>query len=513
MIFKRTAGDKNAYDSRFRKSLKTIQLMSDMNYVSSLLAMKKDEFSKAFFHARLHLKLGYRAWTAIESHYSKTTQSKLTGDELSDTDGDDVANRMSTLSLAKPELSSINSRSFPVPHNVSLWSTSRRLFHGLVHLSQLFAHWGLFPEARYHIEQGLKVIEAAHAPCLKSQALGYLGDYLTRNRDIEQGRDLLKQAEDTRPDLQFDSHMVSLYLFKANCYMYEKDTKSVCNALHQASKVLEQLMMAPLVKQSISQPAVIQDISAEMSQLSLNSVPSTRRLQTKTRAAGKNGGGKSANGAKVPISRVLTVASSGISILSHLKATILRQQASMATSMDKFELAASLLSEAGDIPSAPHDIVFNKIGACKLHFRQAIEAMAADPVFCVLPESTTSQPCISAARGRQGASASERSPIKQALCSPPRSAAVKKASRDTRVGHAVSPVRFLEHLSQAHEDILSVYEQAKTGCSTTIIHTLTDLLTRTNAMLSASAGSQAKAAPNTMFVLYVMGESEPNICC
>lgn len=499
--------------SSFRKSLKTIQLMSDMNYVSSLLAMKKDEFPKAFLHARLHLKLGYRAWTAIESHRSKITAGKVIGDELSDTDSDDVAHPTSTLILAVPDSSFINSPSFSVSHNVSLWSTGRRLFHGLVHLSQLFAHWGLFPEARYYIEQGLKIVEAMQAPCLKAQALGCLGDYLTRNGDIEKGIDLLKQSADMRHDLPFDHHMVSLYLFKANYYMRKKDTKSVSNVLDHASRVLEQLQMTAFVKQSTSQPAIAEDLSGEMSQLSLHNGPSTRRLPTKPRVSSKIGGAKSTGGAKATTSRVLTVSYTSISILSRQKAMILRNQANMATSVDKFELAASLLSEAGNIPGVPQDLVFNKIGACKLHFRQAIEAMAADPIFCVLPESTTSQPCISSVRGRQAVSASERSPVKKPLSSPSRSVAVKGASRDARLGHTISSVRFSEYLGQAYEDILSVYEQAKTGCSTTIIHIMTDLLTKTNVMLSASAGSQAKAAANIMFVLYVMGESEPHICC
>lgn len=511
-MFERTAEDKNAHGSNSRKSLKTIQLMSDMNYISSLLAMKKGEFSKAFLHARLHLKLGYRAWTAIEAHQSTNTAGKPIGDELSDTDGDDLANSMPTLLLAKPDSPSIISPQLAVPHSVPLWSTVRRLFHGLVHLSQLFAHWGLFPEARYYMEQGLKIVEAGQAPCLKSQALGCLGDYLTRGGDIEKGIDFLKQAEEMRHNLQIDPHLVSLHVFKANYFMHKKDTKSVSNALDHASRVLEQLLMTPFVNQSISQPTIAQDLCAEMSQLSLRNVPPTRRIQTKARVASKNGGGKSTGGVKATTSRDLTVSSTGNSILSRLKATILRQQASMATSMDKFELAASLLFEAANIPGMPQDLVFNKLGAGKLHFRQAIEAMTADPVFCVLPESTTSQPCISAVRGRQGLSASERSPKKKAPRSPSRSAAVKGASRDTRVGHTASPARFPRFLGQAHEDILSVYEQAKTACSTIIIHIMTDLLTRTIVMLSASAGSQAKAAANTMFALYVMGEPGSNIC-
>ena len=222
------------------------------------------------------------------------------------------------------------------------------------------------------------------------------------------------------------------------------------------------------------------------------------------------------------------------SILSRLKATILRNQASVATSMDNFDLAASLLSEAGTDLDIPHEdqIVFNKIAAGQLHLRQAVDVMAADPVFCVLPESTTSLPstCVisSAGAGRGGrqgggVSALERSPMKRKKAlggSPSRSgaAAVKgrdAASRDvtaTRIvvdgGHAVLPtgLPFSKYLAQALEDILSVDERAKKGCSTTDVHKMMNLLTRINVMLSASSGVSVKVTTNTNFVLYVIGE-------
>lgn len=480
-----------------------------MNYVSSLVSTKKDEFPRAFLHARLHVKLGYRAWKAIECQQNKNTAGRLIGDDSSESDGDDVANPTSTLLLAKPDPPTTISPMLTMLQSVSFWSTARRLFDGLVHLSQLFAHWGLFSEGRYYMEQGLKIAEAVQAPCLRSQALSCLGDYLTRNGDAEKGTDLLKQAEEIRHNRHIDPHMASLQVFRANCYIHKKDTQAASEALEYAMRVLGQLMTAPFVKQSTSKPTAAQDLSAEMSQLSLHEGPVTRRLQTKARVASKKGASKSTVGVKATSSRGITIITPTISILSHLKATVLRQQASMAISMDKFELAASLLLEAANIPGRPQDLVIDKLGAGKLHLRQAIEAMAADPVFCVLPESTTSQPCISAVRGRQGVSASERSPKKKAPGSPLRSAVSKGASKDTRVGHAASSVRFLEFLGQAHESVLSVYEQAKMTCSTAIIHNMTDLLTRTIVMLSASTGSQAKGAANSMFALYVMGEPMP----
>ena len=480
-----------------------------MNYVSSLVSIKKNDYVKALFHARLYVKLGYYAWKLIEFQQGKNTAGRPNGDDSSESDGDDVANPTSTLLLVKPDPLSTISPMLTMLQSVSFWSTTRRLFDGLVHLSQLFAHCGLFSEGRYYMEEGLKIAEAVQAPCLKSQALSCLGDYLTRNGDAEKGIELLRQAEEKRDNRHISPHTVSLQLFRANCYIHKKDTQSASEALDYAMRVLGQLITTPFVTQPTSKPSPAQDLSAEMSQLSMHEGPVTRRLPTKARAVSKKSASKSIAGVKATSSRGMSIITPGVSIVSKLKAIILRQQASMATSMEKFELAASLLFEAASIPGMAQDLVFNKLGAGKLYLRQALEAMAADPVFCVLPESTTSQPCISAVRGRQGVSVSERSPKKKAPSSPPRSTASKGASKDTRVGHAASSVRFLEFLGQAHENVLSIYEQAKTNCSTAVIHDLTDLLTRTIVMLSASSGSQAKGAANSMFALYVMGEPVP----
>lgn len=657
-IFIRLAREKDAQSSTFRKAIKTVHLMSEMNHISSLLAMKKRDFSKAFLHARLHLKLGYRAWSAIELPHknNKTNDSsnkltaatggggdgKLTGDELSlsinDTDddgggdGDDLANKMSTMSLAAHRTSPrTNSSPFPAQQllqNISLplWSTFRRLFDALVHLSHLFAHWGLFPEARYYVEQALRIVDPApvmaHGPsCLKSQALGCLGGYFVRNgnvEDLNKGLEMLKQAEDLvrRHNLrQVDHHLVALCLCRAKYYMFrqnhkkekvmDEDRTAVDDALSQAGKVLKQLLATdalamkkqrqPVSMMKLTDVALApEDLSAEMmSKLTLqhhdvpfaSSSTPTRRLRTQTRAQpkargkgrvarSKNGAGANVgksssalvttSGAKAIISTAtattnsrggsITAASSSSSsaaattdagadagsissILSRLRATILRCQASVATSMDDFELAVSLLSEAGTVLDVPHEdqIVFNKIAAGKLHLRQAVDAMAADPVFCVLPESTTSLPSVcvvsSAVAGRDGRQggavpASERSPIKRKKAlggSPSRSAAAvvkgrDAASRDTTTTrivvegeHAVSQtgLPFSQYLAQAHEDIFSIFEHAKMSCSTTDVHKMMDLLTRTIVMLSASSGSQAKVAVNTMFVLYTTGELKP----
>lgn len=630
--------------------------MFDMNHTLSLLAVKKNDFPKAFLHARLHLKLGYRAWSAIESsHRNNNTNDnnnnnkftaatggggKLTGDELSlpindtdddgDRDGDDLANKISALSLASHHDSPPTSSSpFPAQQqlpNIPLpfWSTSRRLFDALVHLSHLFAHWGLFPEARYYVDQALKIIEPAPATAqgpsrLKSQALVCLGGYLVRNGnagDLDKGLEMLEQAEDLvrRHDLrQVDHHLVALSLYRAKYYMLrqhhkkekdqDEDRKAVDDALSQAGQVLKQLLTTdPLAVDNQRQFTISnlkpasgalapEDLSVEMmSKLSLqqhdvplaSSSTNTRRRKTQTQtepeargrgrvASSKNGAGGGASAGKslsslrmtrgakamtptaAPNSRrgSTTVSSSSsaaaaaaaadagdvCSILPRLKATILRNQASIAASMDNFDLAASLLSEAGTVLDIRHEdqIVLNKIAAGKLRLRQAVDVMAADPVFCVLPESTTSLPSICAVSsagagrgGRQGggASALERSPIKRKKVlggSPPRSAAAAVKGRDaasrntmaTRTaverGHAVSSAElpFSEYLAQAHEDILSIDEHAQKGCSTIDVHKMMNLLTRTNVMLSASSGSQAKGTTNTTFVLYVIGKLKP----
>ena len=479
--------------------------MANLNYIFSLLSIKKVDFSKAFLHARLHVKLSYRVWTMIDSQQSKHIAGNLIGDELCENDGDDIIKPMSTLVLAKPDSPSDIPPTFSMQHNVPLWSTVRRLFHGLAHLSQLFAHWGLFSEARYYMEQGLKIAEAAQAPSLRGQALGYLGDYFTRNGDIEQGISFLRQAENIRHNLHIDPSMVILQIIKANCYTQKGDNKFASDSYDHAGRILEQLQTHPFVKQSTSQANSAHDLSAEMSQLCLHEGPSTRRLQSQRKAASQSYQSKSVARVKTTNSREINISSSGVSILSSLKATVLQQRASRATSMHNFELATALLVEAANIAGMPQDLVFNRIEAGKLHLRKAIESMAADPVFCVLPESTTSQPSISAARGRPGTVASERSPKTKVPRSPSRGAAVR-ASRDMKAKQTASPLRFAEFLGQAHEHFMSVYEQAKTACSTAIVHSVTDLLTRTIVMLSASVGSQAKGAASTLFALYIMGK-------
>ena len=240
--------------------------------------------------------------------------------------------------------------------------------------------------------------------------------------------------------------------------------KSASDAFEQAKRSVEQLLSMPIVKESKLESNAEEDLSAEMAQLSMHESSSTQSFQTKKRVASKTSGSKPTRKVKAANFRRDAQPSLCISILSRLKGTILRQQANMATSMDKFEPAAALLCEAANIPGTPKDLIFNNLVAGQLHLRQAIEAMAADPVFCVLPESTTCQPCVSVARGRPGNSAPERSPKKKIIVSPPRkptnkgykNRACSSAESLSRITWS-SPRDHLEHLRAGKNGLLYGY--------------------------------------------------------
>lgn len=472
-------------------------MLADANYVNSLTATAKGDLFDALLFARQNVKLNYQAWAILEHRHAKPIISTYA--ETSESDDTSVVDQISKMSLADSQ---------PLSVQVSLrmavfWDLVPRLFNSLVHLSRLFAHEGLLPEARYYAEQSRKIADAVQAVRLRGQALALLGNYLTRKGEIQQGIDLLMQAEKASLGLQNDQHMALLYMYMAENHALRRETNSEAGASDAAVSILEHLMKASFVEGLNYQSTTEQSLEVAMDQLTLSEALPTRQPQTKRRVPTKPPARKTSAKTKQSTSNRETNISADTLVLFRLKGKSLRQRAQVAIRGNKLDLASSLLSEATDVVSVSQDRVLLAIAKGHLLLRKAQEKMAADPIFCVLPESTVSLPSL---RNRQETIIQERSSKESQSTSPPRKVAAKEPLRKPKQAQTLQPSDILELLNLTKESLISVSNIAKTMCSTATVHTMTDALTKTLMTLSAVSLSQPKVTENTLFVVYTMGK-------
>lgn len=483
-IFKQDAGLENEKTMNSKDRIHVAQTLADANYAYSLMATAKGSISEAFLYARQNVKLNYRSWVILEHRHGKLDIS-IHAAKSQANDAEAMIEQLSTLSIATSQNSVAAPKKLLPQHAARFWSHVPRLFRGLVHLSQLYANEGMLQESRYYIEQAHKAATAVDAFRLKLHSLAVHGNYLTRCGEVDKGLSLLKQAEEAALGFHKDQYMISLYSYMADCYALQGVPESEAQATETAENVLEHLGKRSFIEGLNNQMNSETSLELNMDQLTFCEALPCRRQQAKPKAASKAPASKPARKAKTPQLNRDTSYVADVLLLARMKAAFLRQRAQAALRGNKLDLVAPLLSEAAEFPGVPQDKILVTTLKAHLYLLQAQEDMAADPVFCVLPESTVSYPSVANCRSRQETKGSLKKP---------------------KLSAKPAPSDFLELLEQTQECLTSVCSVAKTACSTASIHAMMDVLTKTLMMLSAITLSRPVVIANSTFVVYSMGK-------
>ena len=496
-IYERSAETENKQSLLLRDRSKLLQMLADANYTHSLTATAKGNLFDALLFARQNVKLNYQAWANLEHRHAKMIISNYA--DTSERDDTSEVNQISRLSLENSDSSSEHM----APRGAEFWGLVPRLFQSLVHLSLLFAHEGLLPEAQYYAEQSRKIADAVQAVRLRGQSLALLGNYITRKGEAQRGIDLFMEAEKATLGLQNDQYMALLYLYMAENHALRREKDSEADASEAAEKIIEHLMKASFVEALNYQLTAEQSIEVAMDQLTLSEGPLPRRTQKNKGASAKAQASNRSIKTKPSGSCRETNVVADTTLLSRMKCQSLRQRTHAAIRGNKLDFAASLLSEATNIVNVSQDRILLAMVKGHLLLRKAQEKMAADPIFCVLPESTVSHPSL---RIRQETVMQERSSKENQSASPPRKAGPKGSLRKLKQAQTLQPSDILELLNLTQESLISVSSLAKIVCSTATIHNLTDVLTKTLMTLSAVTLSQPKAAADPLLMVYAMGK-------
>lgn len=504
-IFKQDAEFENEKILNSKDRIHVAQTLADANYAYSLMATAKGSISEAFLYAKQNVKLNYRSWVILEHRHGKLDISVHAAKSQAN-DAETMIERLSTLSIATSQDLLAAPKKLLPQHAARFWSHVPRLFRGLVHLSQLYANEGLLQESRYYIEQAHKAATAVDAFRLKLQSLAVHGNYLTRCGEVDKGFSLLKQAEEAALGFHKDQYMVSLYSYMADCYALQGEPESEAQATETAENVLEHLGKRSFIERLNHQMNSETSLELNIDQLTLCEALPSRRQQAKPKAASKAPASKPAGKAKTPqLNRDTSYVADAL-LFARMKAAFLRQRAQAALRGNKLDLVAPLLLEADEFPGVPQDKILVTTLKAHLYLRQAQEGMAADPVFCVLPESTVSYPSVANCRSRQETNLFGRGLVEKQATSPSKKAPTKGSLKKPKLAAKPAPSEFLELLEQTQECLTSVCSVAKTACSTASIHAMMDVLTKTLMMLSAITLSRPVVIANSTFVVYSMGK-------
>ena len=484
------------------------QMTADAYYVHSLLAAAECQPSKALFFARLCVKNCHRSWAILERSQNKVDGAKRKAPMESE--NDPLVDGMSELSISASTEGTSTHHS--MLSGVAFWTLVPRIVRGLNHLSLLFSYNGVYPEVRYYLQQGQKIAKAVEATSLNSQTTALLGNYLIRSGGLAEGMLQVQQAENTISGLPRDRHYVSLQLFLATHHTKQGNLKDGEFAIGVAESTIQNLVAKSFVDTLTQRRPTTANLEIDMSALTLGETELARPTQSKQRQTiSKRQQSKSVTqrDSSKPSSEEAPAAE--VFALHRMRGEIVRGRIYAKMFGGGLDAAASLLNEI-NAPNAhshdPQDLVLQALLASRVCFRQGLEQMTSDPVFCVIPESTISCPAISACNSdRQAKQAKPSSPPKSRSATSSKSATGKPLVKKMRTRSPSIAKDQAKFLRLAQDELSKVFRSALTSSSTATVHELSDVLGKVLMVLSAVSSANSKTSISPGVLSYFLGEA------
>ncbi|KAE9379236.1 hypothetical protein N431DRAFT_478299 [Stipitochalara longipes BDJ] len=468
-------------------------LLSDTYLLYSMLALERGAISLALAHAKQCVRLLRSAWAKTEDEMKGRIRSP------------EYSRQKSAVKLAE-ELPQISLSTNNIHVDVStartcagsmFWNLVTPLFHGLQHLSQLYAHNGMFRETLYYAQQAYQISAEVGSETHLAMAAVLLGSNWLKSGSLDKGSEFLKEAQQvaTSCEKNRDRVLHLHHLGNMNGLLGNRDAEIL--AYDQAQDMLRSLTSAVYIESFDNFLNQSNDLDVQMSKITLSNpkIPIPR----KTAGRGKISGLKRQTVARSdsPIGPVPSVAEECRQLTS-LKAMILRDKSRALVFKKKFAEALVFLNEAEVFTCTQIDVVDQGLALAKHLLLYSVEQMNVDPVYSVLQDSTISYPSVvgSSKQDKYG----ERLSVTK--ISPPRRVQISRGNRDRGGSKSPAPDSFFDKLRQAQEHLIEVHSIAIAFASVSVIHKVSALLNSVAILLSAAGQIKGRILANPGFASY-----------
>ncbi|KAI9724848.1 MAG: hypothetical protein M1812_000124 [Candelaria pacifica] len=486
--------------------IKMNRLLADATHVCSLLDFERGQPNEALAHAKRSVSLNQRAWAVLEHLAGK--QCKIVSAEARNSDLEELTDGMSalpsTLHGAPPVPPPIMTTTHESLKGPRFWSLIPSLYEGLCQLSRLYSHQGMFQEVNHYNEQARKIAISVHATNFISRSLATSGDISVRGGHVAKGESILREATSSCMGLEECKGTADLHCSLGYLFHIQSNWLDGIKSFEKAEAILDRLTEKAYISALDRLPTSRDGLEERLSQLTLKdrSVPYKARSSKSIKAPFiKSRRLAPPKAAKVAVKSTIQMTEECPQLL-RLQREVLRQKALALILQQKVDLAASLLQEAESMPDTRQGLVQQRLIMAKQLLTRALEGLAADAVFCVLPESTISFPSVAVASKSR---LSDRSPGKVMRLSPQRKSPAKVTTH-RKVARPKTSVRdeSIALLHEARETLLEVQSTAIQMCSISVVHKISNVLSSTIILLSAVSSSLSKVAVQAASVAFSM---------
>ena len=352
----------------------------------SRLAAREGSVFEALWSARYSVKSYDNLWT-IQERRAKRAAASL-GERKAKLNEESLTDDFPSSFASEGDRTSDESMTRDCFHSITFWRLGASLVEALIHLSDRLCHIGLFSEVDHYLQEALKVAKASQAPKHIAQCYLKLAEHALRADSIDVARDNTSLAQRNLESCPMDYETAKMQLTLVKLYGEIREVKSATSILNTVRRFMTQQRTAGSTYLSVLNVDEQDTLQARMAMLSL--MP-TNGSVTKTRTNVKSKTFKLKDECRLPTSESQSLDSQP---LSWLQSLIHQHEAMLEFRTGNTLSAEEFLLQADSLPSCEEDKLLRAILRSDSLLRRGLKAIAASPVFSILPESTISHPGV-----------------------------------------------------------------------------------------------------------------------
>ncbi|PTD04552.1 Separin [Fusarium culmorum] len=449
------------------------------SFLESVLALKRGQVQEALISVKSSVRVLSHDWSKIEASVSQSAGTSVI--DASTTNLDSVK--------AGSKLGQVIGPRF--------WALAFPLLRGLLHVSSVYAHLGMYQETVYYAESAQKIAETTGSPLYRAQVLAWIGSVYHRAGKLTKALDFGNEAFEELPE------DISASRVRVACQLggLFRDTGD-------EDKALQLLQLAEDTAQRLGDHGKVLSIQNEVKKTAPVAAKARAAATTRaTRTAARTTRAKAAPAAApapAPKTRKRQAATktqpSALEVSklpkdayqASLMASVILSRALGFISQKDWTSALSTLELAKELPKLLGTLSQEQVVTAISLIGHSTEQMIHDPVFSVVQDSTISFPAVAA-------SDKTRRSVSQ---TPPRKGRAVAAATERKGSKEVNVPAFAEALKQAQELLLEAHASTLSTANSTMVHRISALLQNTVILLSATSTTQSKVLAGSGFATF-----------
>ncbi|KAH8686804.1 peptidase family C50-domain-containing protein [Ilyonectria robusta] len=446
------------------------------SFLDSTLALKQGRVQDALSCIKSSVRVLSHDWSKFE-----VTQSR---------DG-----TPSELNTSTSSIDSVKGTSLGQVIGPRFWALAFPLLRGLLHISSVYAHLGMFQETIYYAESAQKIAESTGSPLYRAQVLAWTGSIYHRAGKLEKALDFGNEAGDQMPE-DICVSRIQLACQLSDLYRDIGDEEKAASMLKLAEETTQRLGgQGKLLNglEGIEKPTTT--IVKGRTTAAAKTTRTTRTTRAKAAPTPAPRTRKRVTTAKTPSSVDAVLSLPKDVYQASLMASIILSRALSFINQKDWTSALSTLEDAKELPKLFGTLSQEQVVTAISLIGHSTEQMIHDPVFSVVQDSTISFPAVSSS----DKSVSRRASISQ---TPPRRGRTAAGSADRKGSKERGVPAFADALRQAQELLLEAHASTLSTASSTMVHRISALLQNTVILLSATSTTQSKVLAGSGFATF-----------